>query len=195
MVRAGDHAGATSAATPRPEAGDGRCAARRGRGARSEVETTLTLWCLIIGALLLGMALTGTTLQRLPLTTALMYLGVGWVLGGRALGLLAVDPITDAALLERVTELAVLIALFTAGLKLRTPLHAGQWILPLRLAVGAMLLTVGLVALVGVVLLHLPLRLAQAIVRRKIHWLMNATCFATGSRPMRNLLVGKSGSG
>ena len=103
------------------------------------------------------MALTGTTLQRLPLTTALIYLGVGWVLGGRALGLLAVDPITDAALLERVTELAVLIALFTAGLKLRTPLHAGQWILPLRLAVGAMLLTVGLVALVGVVLLHLPL--------------------------------------
>ena len=120
------------------------------------METTLTLWYLIIGALLLGMALTGTTLQRLPLTTALMYLGVGWVLGGRALGLLAVDPITDAALLERVTELAVLIALFTAGLKLRTPLHAGQWILPLRLAVGAMLLTVGLVALVGVVLLHLP---------------------------------------
>ena len=87
------------------------------------METTLTLWYLIIGALLLWMALTGTTLQRLPLTTALMYLGVGWVLGGRALGLLAVDPITDAALLERVTELAVLIALFTAGLKLRTPLH------------------------------------------------------------------------
>jgi len=120
------------------------------------VETTLTLWYLILGALLLWMALTGTTLQRLPLTTALMYLGVGWVLGGRALGLMAVNSITDAALLERVTELAVLIALFTAGLKRRTPLHAGQWILPLRLAVGAMMLTVGLVALVGVVLLHLP---------------------------------------
>ena len=53
--------------------------------------------------------------------------------------------------------MAVLIALFTAGLKLRTPLHAGHWTLPLRLAVGAMTLTVGLVALVGVVLLHLPL--------------------------------------
>jgi NhaP-type Na+/H+ or K+/H+ antiporter len=97
------------------------------------METAFPLWSLIIGARLLGMALTGTTLQRLPLTTALMYLGVGWVLGGRALGLLAVDPITDAALLERVTELAVLIALFTAGLKLRTPLHAGHWTLPLRL--------------------------------------------------------------
>ena len=108
------------------------------------------------GALLLWMALTGTTLQRLPLTTALIYLVVGYMLGGRGLGLLAVDSLADAALLERVTEIAVLIALFTAGLKLRTPLHAGQWALPLRLAVGAMTLTVGLVTLVGVVLLHLP---------------------------------------
>ena len=31
--------------------------------------------------------------------------------------------------------------------------------------------------------------------RAKTHWLMNPTCFATGSRPMCNLLVGKSGSG
>src|SRR5262249_4239245 len=29
----------------------------------------------------------------------------------------------------------------------------------------------------------------------KTHWLMNPTCFVTGSRPMCNLLVGKSGSG
>ena len=31
--------------------------------------------------------------------------------------------------------------------------------------------------------------------RLKTHWLMNPTCFATGSRPICNLLVGKSGSG
>ena len=94
MVRDGDHAGTRPrhGLTPRTSEGGRRGDARaRSEGWRS----TLTLWYLIIRALLLWMALTGTTLQRLPLTTALMYLGVGWVLGGRALGLLAVDPITD----------------------------------------------------------------------------------------------------
>ena len=120
------------------------------------LETTFTLWFLIIGALFMLMALTGTTLQRLPLTTAIIYLVVGFVLGASVLGVLPVDPIADAALLERVTEIAVLISLFTAGLKLRTPLHEGRWILPLRLAFGAMTLTVGMIALAGVFLLHLP---------------------------------------
>jgi NhaP-type Na+/H+ or K+/H+ antiporter len=69
--------------------------------------------------------------------------------------MLPVDPLADAALLERVTEIAVLISLFTSGLKLRTPLHEGRWMLPLRLAFGAMTLTIGLLALAGVWLLHL----------------------------------------
>jgi sodium/hydrogen antiporter len=115
-----------------------------------------TLWFLIIGALFMLMALTGTTLQRLPLTTAIIYLAVGVVLGASVLGVLPVDPMADAALLERVSEIAVLISLFTSGLKLRTPLHEGRWILPLRLAFGAMTLTVGMLALVGAFFLHLP---------------------------------------
>jgi sodium/hydrogen antiporter len=102
------------------------------------------------------MSLTGTTLKRLPLTTALIYLAVGVVLGDSVLGVLPVDPQDDAAVLERVSEIAVLISLFTCGLKLRTPLSEGRWRLPLRLAFGAMTLTVGLIALAGVWLLHLP---------------------------------------
>ena len=116
-----------------------------------------TFWFLIIGALFVVMALTGTTLKRLPLTTAIIYMAVGFVLGTSVLGVLPVDPMEDAALLERVTEMAVLISLFTAGLKLRTPLREGRWKLPLRLAFGSMTLTVGMMALAGVFLLHLPL--------------------------------------
>jgi NhaP-type Na+/H+ or K+/H+ antiporter len=117
------------------------------------LETAFTLWLLIIGTLFVLMALMGTTLQRLPLTTAIIYLVVGVVLGA---GVLPVDPMADAALLERVTEIAVLIALFTSGLKLRTPLHEGRWMLPLRLAFGAMTLTIGMLALAGALFLHLP---------------------------------------
>jgi NhaP-type Na+/H+ or K+/H+ antiporter len=120
------------------------------------LETAFPLWLLIIGALFVLLALMGTTLQRLPLTTAIIYLVVGVVLGADVLGMLPVDPLADAALLERVTEIAVLISLFTSGLKLRTPLHEGRWMLPLRLAFGAMTLTIGLLALAGVWLLHLP---------------------------------------
>ena len=108
------------------------------------------------------MALTGTTLQRLPLTTAIIYLVVGVVLGASGLGVLPVD-LDDAALLERVSEIVVLISLFTSGLKLRTPLHEGRWKLPLRLAFGSMTLTVGLMTLAGVLLLHLPLGAAMLL--------------------------------
>ena len=38
-------------------------------------------------------------------------------------GLLRLDGVADAALLERLTEIAVIVSLFTAGLKLRLPLR------------------------------------------------------------------------
>ena len=43
--------------------------------------STWTLWYLIVGALLILMALAGSVVRRLPLTTALLYLGVGAALG------------------------------------------------------------------------------------------------------------------
>jgi len=72
-------------------------------------------------------------------------------------GLIRIDPLADAPLLELLTELAVIVSLFTAGLKLRGSLQAGRWRLPVRLAVLSMAVTVGLVAVTGVVGLALPL--------------------------------------
>jgi NhaP-type Na+/H+ or K+/H+ antiporter len=118
---------------------------------------TFTLWFLIAGGLLIFMALAGSVLKRLPLTTAMLYMAVGLALGPLGLGLLNVDLPRDAALVERVAELALLISLFTAGLKLRIPLSEGRWRLPARLIFGAMTLTVGLIALAGVLGLGLPL--------------------------------------
>lgn len=111
----------------------------------------------IIGLLLVVMALSATVLKRLPLTTAILYLAVGLVLGPFVSGLIQVDPLEHAALLERFTEVVVLISLFTAGLKLRLPFSDAGWRLPLRLAVLSMSITVGLVTLVGVYGLGLPL--------------------------------------
>jgi sodium/hydrogen antiporter len=118
---------------------------------------TFTLGFLIAGGLLIFMALAGSVLKRLPLSTAMVYLAVGLGLSPLGLGLIDLDIVRDAALIERVAEVAVLISLFSAGLKLRVPLLEGRWRLPGRLAFGAMILTVGLIALVGVAGLGLPL--------------------------------------
>jgi len=118
---------------------------------------TFTLWFLIAGGLLIFMALAGSVLRRLPLSTAMVYLTVGLGLGPLGIGLLDLDLVRDAALIERVAEIAVLISLFSAGLKLRMPLSEGRWRLPGRLAFGSISLTVGLIALAGVAGLGLPL--------------------------------------
>lgn len=112
---------------------------------------TFTVWYIVVGALLITMALTGSVLKRLPLTATILYLGVGFGLGPAGFGLIQLDPVQNSALLERLTEVSVVISLFTTGLKLRTPLSDNRWRLAARLAFGSMTLTVVLITLVGVV--------------------------------------------
>ena len=118
---------------------------------------TASLWFLVIGVLLLGMGVSAGTVRRLPLTTALIYLGVGALLAPFGLARVAPDPIGRAHLLERITEIAVLVSLFTAGLKLRTPWTDRRWVNPVLLATASMMVTVALVALLGAFGLGLPL--------------------------------------
>ena len=116
-----------------------------------------SVWFLLGGGLLVFMALGSSLLKRLPITTAMLYLGAGAALGPAGAGLLTISLLADSRLLEHVTEVAVVISLFTVGLKLRVPLTDSRWRVPLRLAVVSMTLTVGLVTVVGVLLLGLPL--------------------------------------
>ena len=117
----------------------------------------LSYWYLIVGSVLVGMALAGSVLKRLPLTASMFYLAVGYGLGPAGMDALDVDALRDAALLERLTEIAVIVSLFSAGLKMRVPPRDRRWWLPVRLASVSMWVTVGLVALVGWGLLGLPL--------------------------------------
>ena len=116
-----------------------------------------TVWFIVAGALLIGMALFGSALRRAPLTAAMFYLAVGAALGPWGGGLLHVDVVEDAVILERLTEIAVIISLFTAGLKMRLPRSDRRWRAPLLLATLAMVLTVAGIAGVAVAVLALPL--------------------------------------
>jgi NhaP-type Na+/H+ or K+/H+ antiporter len=115
-----------------------------------------TIWFIVAGALLIGMALAGTTVQRAPVTASMFYLAAGAALGPWGAGLLRVDAVDDAAMLERLTEIAVIISLFTAGLKLRLPVSDRRWYAPVLLATLAMGLTIGGVAAYAISVLALP---------------------------------------
>ena len=105
-----------------------------------------TTWFIVAGALLIGMALAGSALRRTPLTASMFYLGAGAALGPWGAGLLHIDAVEDASALERLTEIAVIISLFTAGLKLRLPGSDQRWRAPILLAAFAMVLTIGGIA-------------------------------------------------
>jgi NhaP-type Na+/H+ or K+/H+ antiporter len=117
-------------------------------------------WFVLAGVVLVVMAIAASVLRRLPVTASILYLLIGVAVGPLGLGLIRIDPLADAPLLELLTEIAVIVSLFTAGLKLREPLQAGRWRRPVRLATFAMIITIALVAAVGVGGLGFPLGVA-----------------------------------
>lgn len=103
------------------------------------------------------MALADSSLRRVPITTAILYLAAGLALGPFGFGIITIDPLDQRVFLERMTEIIVIISLFSAGLKLRTPLSSRRWAVPVRLAFGSMALTVGMISFVGWSVLGLPI--------------------------------------
>jgi NhaP-type Na+/H+ or K+/H+ antiporter len=59
-----------------------------------------TLWFVITGALLIGFALAGTVLKRLPVTPSMFYLTAGAWLGPWGVGLLHIDALDDTGMLR-----------------------------------------------------------------------------------------------
>ena len=104
------------------------------------------------------MVLAAKPLARLLLSSAMIYLALGFVLGPAGLELVRLDPMRHAATLERVAEVALLVSLFSVGLRMgNVPLRDRRWVMPVRLAFVSMAITVGLIAAAGVWLLGLPL--------------------------------------
>ena len=101
-----------------------------------------SIWAVVIGALLIIMALSSTLLKRLPLSTAMLYLFAGVVLGPIGWELMSPNPFLFSASIERMTEIALLISLFAAGLKLGLPLSNKHWRIPISLAFVSMTLSV-----------------------------------------------------
>ncbi|CAN0627613.1 sodium/hydrogen antiporter [Burkholderia multivorans] len=121
---------------------------------------TETIGCLIFGALLIFMGLVGSSLKRLPLSAAMVYLGIGFVIGPAGIDFLPITLPDNAMRLRIAAEIGLLISLFAIGLRLRVPPADRRWMLPLRLGIVAMIFTVASIAVLGVLVLHLSLGVA-----------------------------------
>ncbi|NDP47004.1 MAG: sodium:proton antiporter, partial [Sulfuriferula multivorans] len=114
-------------------------------------------WFLFIGGLLLAMGLTSSLLKRSPFTSSMIYLAVGLLVGPTVLNLFHFNPLKESALLEVLTEVAVLISLFSAGVKMPVPFTFSSWRVPILLATVSMVITVAMVAAFAYFVLGLPL--------------------------------------
>jgi NhaP-type Na+/H+ or K+/H+ antiporter len=90
------------------------------------------------------MAIGRKVVEQLPMTGAMVYLVVGFVLGPACSGLLTLDIERDVALLRTLTEAGLVVSLFAIGMYLRVRLSDPLWRLTLRLAGPAMLMTIAL---------------------------------------------------
>ena len=114
---------------------------------------TYILDLLVIGLLLLAVTFGSGWIQRLPLSYALIYLITGVILGPYGFNLIQMRP--ETKFLERLTELVVLISLFSCGLKMNRRLKFSAWKSTFRLIVLLMPISIFAIAAIGHWLLNL----------------------------------------
>ncbi len=114
-------------------------------------------WFVLTGGLLLFIGVTSSVLRRLPVTTAILYLAIGILVGPTGLNLFHFNPLKQSQFLEALTEVAVLISLFSAGVKMPVPVKIWRWRAPILLASGSMVASVGLMTAFGWFVLGLPI--------------------------------------
>lgn len=98
-----------------------------------------------------------TSISRLPFTSGIVYLCVGLLLGPVVLNIFSFNPVEESHLLETLTEIAVLVSLFSAGVKMPVPITRARWMPAIRLAWVSMSLSVGLIAAFSYFVLNLPI--------------------------------------
>lgn len=119
-------------------------------------EMQLEKYYTITGLLLLVMAFSPGFLKKLPITSSVIYLAFGVMLGPHGFQILNLEYFHDSKLIEVIAEITVIISLFTVGLKLRFPLRDRRWMVPLSLATLSMVLTILIVTCLGHFFISLP---------------------------------------
>ena len=114
----------------------------------------------VLGVAVLATAVLPGALRRLPLSMPIIAVVLGVVLFSLPAGIEGPRPGVDDEIIERLTELVVIVSLTGAGLKLRRRVGWRSWMTTWRLLAITMPLTVAAIAALGVIGLGLPLAAA-----------------------------------
>jgi sodium/hydrogen antiporter len=114
----------------------------------------------LLGAAFVAAAVLPRLLRRTPLSLPMVYVAVGILIAWAWPGAPRVDPIQQGGWVERLTELAVIVSLMSAGLKLDRRLGWRRWRSTWRLLAITMPLSILGLALAGAFGLGLPLAAA-----------------------------------
>ena len=117
-------------------------------------------WFLIVGGLLSVMGTIGPLLGRVWFSSSIVYLLVGYGIGPAGLDLLTINLVENAQFIEHLSEIAVIVSLYGAGMKIRLPLTGRHWVAPTILAAATMVATVAATAAIGHYALAMPIGLA-----------------------------------
>jgi NhaP-type Na+/H+ or K+/H+ antiporter len=102
-----------------------------------------------VGAAILGASVLPLLLAGRPMSFPIVYVGLGMAVFALPLRLPSVDPLAEGDAVERMTEIAVIVSLMGAGLKIDRHVGWWSWLTTRRLLVVAMPLTIAGIAALG----------------------------------------------
>ncbi len=102
-----------------------------------------------IGAAMLGASVLPLLLAGRPMSFPIIYVALGMAVFASPISLPPADPLAEGDLVERLTELVVIVSLMGAGLKLDREVGWRSWATTWRLLAVAMPLTIVGIALLG----------------------------------------------
>ncbi len=115
---------------------------------------------LIFGIAFLAAAVIPRLFARGAAALPLLYVLTGLAIGGVTTSSVRFEPLMHSALVERLTEMAIIISLMSAGLKLDRPIGWRAWRSTWRLLAITMPLCIAALAFAGTVWLGMPLAAA-----------------------------------
>ena len=103
----------------------------------------------VVGTVILGATAVPLLIAGRPLSFPMVYVALGMVVFSLPIDLPSADPIVHGRFVERISELAVIVALMGTGLKLDRPLGLASWRPTWRLLAIAMPITIVATAVLG----------------------------------------------
>jgi sodium/hydrogen antiporter len=116
-----------------------------------------TAFGLIAGVLVVS-ALAAGLVERAPLSFPMLFLGLGFLVGDRGLGVVSIG--LDSSVLQVVAVVALALVLFLDAVNLELTELRRDWLVPILVLGPGTLLVIALLAGLGMLLLDLPLLLA-----------------------------------